>query len=550
LCREAIENAEKSVGTGHPAYGSRLNILAELYISMGEYDKAIKLHKESMTNAETNYGKNHATYAIRIGNLANAYKLTKQYEKALTLNQESIAIFEKTVGKEHHFYGQSLNNLAILYENMGEFDKSLPLQLQALEITEKSLGKENTSYVSRVANLATLYRSMGDYEKSLPLTIEALEITQRLLGNKHAIYGFYTNDMAGTYEMMGDYEKAEPYFVLANENLIHRMEQLFQFRSEKELKAFLLKTRFHFDIYQSFGYRTNGKFPSITETNLNNQLLLKGMLLNHSKDILNKLCELNDKEINKKVARLKSDKTYLTKQYSLLSNKRIAGMDSLIESVNNQEAELVKSYGDIFGQTTELAKSWREIQAKLEPKDVAIEFSHFKHRNDLDWAEDSILYIAYIIKRGWSEPKLVYLFEEKELKNILQKKSPNQLYSTRGVSLSDNASSVYFADSIYKLIWKPLMLQLKGVKRIYYSADGLLHQIPFAALSNTKSQTLGKQYNLVQMSSTSNVLPQNNKYYSGDILLAGGIDLAYDTTKKRKGANKHKQSNYSISWFW
>lgn len=424
LCREAIENAEKSVGTGHPAYGSRLNILAELYISMGEYDKAIKLHKESMTNAETNYGKNHATYAIRIGNLANAYKLTKQYEKALTLNQESIAIFEKTVGKEHHFYGQSLNNLAILYENMGEFDKSLPLQLQALEITEKSLGKENTSYVSRVANLATLYRSMGDYEKSLPLTIEALEITQRLLGNKHAIYGFYTNDMAGTYEMMGDYEKAEPYFVLANENLIHRMEQLFQFRSEKELKAFLLKTRFHFDIYQSFGYRTNGKFPSITETNLNNQLLLKGMLLNHSKDVLNKLSELNDKEINKKVARLKSDKTYLTKQYSLLSNKRIAGMDSLIESVNNQEAELVKSYGDIFGQTTELAKSWREIQAKLEPKDVAIEFSHFKHRNDLDWAEDSILYIAYIIKRGWSEPKLVYLFEEKELKNILQKNRP------------------------------------------------------------------------------------------------------------------------------
>lgn len=78
------------------------------------------------------------------------------------------------------------------------------------------------------------------------------------------------------------------------------------------------------------------------------------------------------------------------------------------------------------------------------------------------------------------------------------------------------------------------MLQLKGVKRIYYSADGLLHQIPFAALSNTKSQTLGKQYNLVQMSSTSNVLPQNNKYYSGDILLAGGIDLAYDTTKKER----------------
>ncbi|MDB9882665.1 CHAT domain-containing protein [Bacteroidia bacterium] len=528
LYQEALTKTEKTQGKSHSEYGTGLNNLAGLYENMGQYKKALPLYQEALINTEKSLGKDHFSYGILLNNLALLYKRMGQHKEALPLYQEALINTEKVFGKEHSEYGNRLNNLAIWYEDMGQFDKALPLYQESLKIIEKSLGKHHPRYGTSLNNLAGLLETMGDSEKALSLYQNALINTEKTLGKDHAEYAVNLNSLAGLYENTGQHEKAYPLYQEANQIKLLQIEEMFRFRSEEEKRVFMKRVLYSFDIYQSFEYNSSIRFSEFTETNLNNQLVLKGLLLNASKDIYTKLGSLGDEEINDKVEEIKHNKRVLSKQLSLPLNQRFYNTDSLSELVNTQEGFLVKLYHKKFGKSTSLSKDWKEIKAKLNQDEVAIEFSHFRYRNGKEWT-DSTLYAAYLIKKEWATPKVVYLFEQQQLKSVMSHKSPNQLYATRGASVEDNGAAVLFADSIYNLVWKQLEPELDGVKTIYYATDGLLHQIPFAALGQTGSSSLSEQYNMVQLSSTAKLIDLKTEA-SDQILLVGGIDYTYDTT--------------------
>ena len=530
---EALKNTEKSLGKNHVSYGICLNDLARLHQSMGEYSKAKPLFIEALSITESNLGKEHASYGIYLSGLAGLYQSMGEYNKALPLHLEALENIKKNLGKDHSSYGACLSNLGRLYQSMGEYNKALPLYLEALENTEKKLGNQHSSYGIDLNNLAALYSATGKYSKALPLYIEALENTEKCLGKEHSSYGTSLSNLAVLYKSIGRYNKAFPYYISANSNLLDQIEEIFGFRSESEKKAFLKTVFFKFDIYQSFDFESQNRFNAITEMNLNNQLLLKGLLLNSSKDVLEKLTSLEDETIDNKILELRSDKAKLNKQYSLSVSDWKFNTDSLSELINTQEAALVVLYQEKFGDDVSLIKDWKEIQSKLKPNEVAIEFSHFNYHNAKQWT-DSTLYGAYLIKKEWSEPKVVYLFEEKALSKLIGDKTPNQLYA--------NLANSSIADSIYSLIWKPLEEHLSGTETIYYATDGLLHQIPFAALGKKEAKSVSQQYNLVQLGSTAELANKQKANPTNELFLIGGIDYSYDTTQ-----GNEKEEVYSFT---
>lgn len=135
----------------------------------------------------------------------------------------------------------------------------------------------------------------------------------------------------------------------------------------------------------------------------------------------------------------------------------------------------------------------------------------------------------------------MYLFEHKQLANILSSNTPNQLYTKRGAAIDKNSAAPFFTDSIYNLVWGKLEKELDGINTVYYAADGLLHQVPFAALGQKETTTMGMRFNLVQLSSTANVVDIRPRKEGEDIVLVVGVDYAYDTTSK----NKTDQVKYS-----
>jgi tetratricopeptide (TPR) repeat protein len=517
---KALGNAEKSLGKDHSIYGIRLGNLALLYQDMGDYNKALSLYIEALSNTEKSLGKDHIEYGFTLSYLAGLYKKIGEYGKALPLSLEALKNTEKSLGKDHSSYGIRLNNLAGLYQKMGDYDRALLLSLESLKNAEKNQRKEHSNYVLSVGNLATIYQEIGEHNKALTLYVEALSNIEKNQGKVHSVYGGIMENLASFYLTIGEYGKALPNYISTNENLIHQLEQIFTFRSEKEKKAFLKTILHRFKVYQSFGYVTQNQFPELTEMNLNNQLLLKGLLLNSSKEVLEKLSILGDKEIDTKVLELRSNKTRLNKQYTLAFDKRSLNTDSLSEYINTQEAELVMLYTDKFGDNVTLTKNWKEVQKQLKNDELAIEFSHFRYRNNHDWT-DSTLYVAYLMKKDWKDPKVVYLFEEEQLKSVIRNKTPNTLYTRLG-------------DSLYNLIWKPLEEHLDGVETVYYGTDGLLHQLSFVAISEAGEESLSQQYNLVQLSSTAELMQPKNANTTQDYLLVGGVDYAYKSTSTKE----------------
>ncbi|CAN0592989.1 unnamed protein product, partial [Ectocarpus sp. 12 AP-2014] len=129
----------------------------------------------------------------------------------------------------------------------------------------------------------------------------------------------------------------------------------------------------------------------------------------------------------------------------------------------------------------------------LKEHEVYIEYVRFKDT----WDKNSgYKYMAYIFKPNQPDPSIVNLFDEKALKNLIENsKDISSIYSKRG-SRAVGASQLSVRDSIFKMVWHPLKNNLQSVENIYYSPDGLLHQISFTGLKNTENKYISNEYNL------------------------------------------------------
>jgi len=529
---ESLERTESLYGKSNLDYGICLNNLSMIYVLMGDYEKALPLSLESLEISKTRFGLNHSEYAFYLSNLGHLYfKMERYYESEKTY-LEALEIIKKTVGTSHEQYLTILNGLAMVYQHVGDYKKALPYSLEVLELSEQILGTSHTDYGTYANNLACLYQFMGEYEKALPPLIAAVINTEESLGKTHVTYGKRLNNLALLHQGMGNYEEALPLIYRANDVLFGHMKEILGFRSEHESKAFMKTLSFNFDVYCSVNYAASQSSPDLLTMNLNNQLYLKGLLLNNHKNVVFELRKLNDTIINQNILTLESNERMYAEQLSLPAQQRSKNLDSLFNLINENESFLMGEYDKRFAKSAKLHKDWKNIQNALTDDEIAIEFAHFNYRSAAGWT-DSTLYCAYLIKKGWSLPEVVYLFEQGQLQNILSSKSPNALYGTRG-GRSVSSKTVAHSDSIYKFVWAPLEPYLKDIKTVYYSPVGLLHQLPFAALGNKTEALISERFNLVQLSSTDVICRERSNLTLGNTLLIGGITYDYDTTAKQK----------------
>ena len=88
---------------------------------MGLNDKALPLFMRALLISEKAEGPEHPATGARLNNLAGLYETMGQYDKAMPLLVRALAISEKSEGPEHPGTALSpLNNLAGLHESMGQ----------------------------------------------------------------------------------------------------------------------------------------------------------------------------------------------------------------------------------------------------------------------------------------------------------------------------------------------------------------------------------------------------------------------------------------------
>lgn len=166
LCKQALEDLEKTSGPNHPDFATMLNILALVYRDQHLYREATQLLNEALQIREKTLGADDPGVAATLNNLAVLYGKRGLYEEALPLCERALAIREKRYGPDHPDVAKQLNNLALLCVNLGRFDEVHQYYSRAIEIYEKAFGLNDPVVYKTKNNLASALYKKSDFKRA------------------------------------------------------------------------------------------------------------------------------------------------------------------------------------------------------------------------------------------------------------------------------------------------------------------------------------------------------------------------------------------------
>ncbi|XP_068963053.1 kinesin light chain 2 [Petaurus breviceps papuanus] len=195
-----------------PARLRTLHNLVIQYASQGRYEVAVPLCKQALEDLEKTSGHDHPDVATMLNILALVYRDQNKYKEAAHLLNDALAIREKTLGKDHPAVAATLNNLAVLYGKRGKYREAEPLCKRALEIREKVLGRFHPDVAKQLNNLALLCQNQGKAGEVEYYYRRALEIYEARLGPDDPNVAKTKNNLASCYLKQGKYQDAETLY--------------------------------------------------------------------------------------------------------------------------------------------------------------------------------------------------------------------------------------------------------------------------------------------------------------------------------------------------
>ena len=372
------------------------------------------------------------------------------------------------------------------------------------------------------------YRVSRDKENELKTNIELGKLRKNELEWESESFKTSLKTLIEFYKDTQNPREVVPTFRDVNTRLVNHTNDVLGSRLNDEKESFLTENIIpYFHLFQSFGYKTKYKYGSFNNLLVDNTLLIKGALLNTSKDILNKLRALEKPEITNLINAYINEKEFIAQQLSISESQRVPDFGIRYDRLGGLESEILYLYQQNINDNRKRSINWR--RTALKEDEISVEFSHFRYFNQT-WT-DSIIYVAQLFKKDWRHPKIIPLFEEKELRALLS----NSINSSNDISRGSKGRQVNASNydkNLYHLIIKPIEAELKPNKKLYISADGMLHQVAFAALMDGSNKRLIELFDLEQISSSRVITLRRQQPKKNSALLVGGINYDFNTEGK------------------
>ncbi|XP_012616858.2 kinesin light chain 3 [Microcebus murinus] len=204
-----------------PARLRTLHNLVIQYAGQGRYEVAVPLCRQALEDLERSSGHCHPDVATMLNILALVYRDQNKYKEATDLLHDALQIREQTLGPEHPAVAATLNNLAVLYGKRGRYREAEPLCQRALEIREKVLGADHPDVAKQLNNLALLCQNQGKFEDVERHYARALSIYEALGGPHDPNVAKTKNNLASAYLKQNKYQQAEELYkeILSREDL-------------------------------------------------------------------------------------------------------------------------------------------------------------------------------------------------------------------------------------------------------------------------------------------------------------------------------------------
>ena len=533
----ALDVAKVAFGESDPQYAQALGDMALCYEEIGDYSKAFEFNSQALEIIRKSLGENHLYYARFLNNMASNYALLGDYLKAIELCSQALKLRRKILGKNNPIYAESLSNLARYYALHGDNNKAIELHSKALKTLKEMYREHHPDYAHSLHNLAFCYANIGNYTKSIKLYNQVLEIDKENSGEQHPFFSVTLSSLASCYFHLGDYSTAvdslQKVVKILQTNILNQFNG---FRSNQRIFYWSkymseFTSRYPLYVYKSSSRPTGDLYDK-------SALFAKGLLLTTEIEMNKLIQESGDEEALSMFEELRQKRLVLQKLYDKSIVERDLNTDSLEQEADKLESELVKRsqvYGDF---SRKLRTTWKDVQAALDEDEMAVEFLSF------GVGTDSTMVVALTLRKDDKEPKMIPLFEQKQMEKV------------RDVKISRDRSvrktKTFYSQEVTDLVWKPMAEELKGIKRIYFSAAGILHKVGIEYAPGMED------YDIYRLSTTREVIDmkekgEKNLNAKSDAVLYGGVDyeaLAKSKAQKaeaRKGQKDEDDITSSIS---
>ena len=517
---KALNIRKQVLGKEHIDYAASLNNLASYNYYLGNCSEAIGLCTEALRIERNVLGESHPDYATTLNNLAEYNASVGNYAEAIRLATEALDIRAKTLGTNHPDFAMSLNNLANYFSDAGYYAEAVKLGTKALNTIEKSYGKDHPNYATSLNNLAFYNYNSGNYSEAMRLGLETLKIRENLLGMQHPDYATCLADLAA-YSFKYGSTDAVGYCVEATEALAGIVRRTFADLTARERNLFWEQYKAWFE-GTIHGIAYDMPSDSLAENGYNGALMAKGLLLHSEMELSTLLKESGDEEVANIYNDLKNLRLQINKLYEMPVAERPLDADSLERAAQGLERQLVqrsKVYGDY---TANLVIDWEQVRQRLGSGEMAVEFVSFPLRND------SVMYAAYCLRKDMPSPKMVPLFEERQLTSI-----------DKGLYLSSNA--------LYNLIWKPLEDEMAGVTTVYFAPSGELYNLPVENLPVDGSTYNSDLRSYRRLSSTRQLALRRDGVEVARAAVYGGLKYDTDTVTLANDSRKYRMAE-PVQW--
>ncbi|GGG35871.1 hypothetical protein GCM10011344_40980 [Dokdonia pacifica] len=519
-CNSLVREYNLGDSDKYPLYKA----FSQLYGKTGNVNHHLDYTLKTLELSKVINGENTVGHIKELSNTAVALDGLFKYDEALVYIEKAFSIF---LDLDLDVLGPLASHLLtvrasinISLENFNKSEKDLLLVIRSLNKNKDIHPSYKKRFLgSAYQNLGYTYYKIKNYDKSANYYNLSLENYKDVFDSNSLAIANLELNLANTLDNQGKQNSAKPYYLSSLKKASVNYRNIYYGLSEEEKFLFLnIRIGTYFTSLSSFALRSNSNDITIVNELYNATLFQKNQLLNSSIRLKDAILSSNNLQLKTEFNEWLEVKKKLSKAYLSENSNDNTNIFALESKANFLEKNLVNQ-SEKFKKFNDISNpSWKSIQEKLKPGELAIEFIDFEHYFQ-KWI-DKKFYCALIIDHESENPKMVYLFEESELLNILNRNKTN---------LRDGIESIYGTldkknNELYNLIWKPIETFTQDSNIIYFAPSGLLNYVSFSSLSKG-NDFLSNSMNLVQLTSTAKIIEKTDISKSfKKATLFGGID--------------------------